>query len=103
MKKILLFCMFISVFVSAQDNQAQLAYQYYSQGNYSKAIELYKELNKKSISAAYFSPYLNCLIQLEDYKEAEKLCVKIVNKFPRSLNYQVDYGFIQKKNGKEKK
>ena len=103
MKKILLLCMFVSAFVFAQNNQAQLAYQYYSQGEYSKAIELYKELNKKGVSAAYFSPYLNCLIQIEDYKEAEKLSAKIVKKFPRSLNYQVDYGFMQKKNGKEKK
>ena len=59
MKKILLLCMFVSAFVFAQNNQAKLAYQYYSQGEYSKAIELYKELNKKGVSAAYFSPYLN--------------------------------------------
>ena len=103
MKKILLLCMFVSAFVFAQDNQGQLAYQYYTQGEYSKAIKLYKELNKKVVSAAYFSPYLNCLIHIEDYKEAERLSAKMVKKFPKSLNYQVDYGLMQKKNGKVKK
>ena len=103
MKKILFLCMFVSVFVFAQDNQGQLAYQYYTQGEYGKAIKLYKELNKKGVSAAYFSPYLNCLIHIEDYKEAERLSAKMVKKFPKSLNYQVDYGFMQKKNGKAEK
>ena len=81
--------MFVSAFVFAQDNQGQLAYQYYTQGEYSKAIKLYKELNKKVVSAAYFSPYLNCLIHIGDYKEAERLSAKMVKKFPKSLNYQV--------------
>ena len=103
MKKILFLCMFVSVFVFAQDNQGQLAYQYYTQGEYDKAIKLYKELNKKGVSAAYFSPYLNCLIHIEDYKEAERLSAKMVKKFPKSLNYQVDCGFMQKKNGKAEK
>ena len=44
MKKILLLCMFVSTFVFAQNNQAKLAYQYYTQGEYSKAIKLYKDI-----------------------------------------------------------
>ena len=103
MKKILLLCMLFSTVVLAQNNQGQLAYQYFQQGEYSKAIEIYKELNQKNVSASYFNPYLNCLIQIEDYKSAEKLVSKIIRKYPKSLNYQVDLGFLQKKNGKKKK
>jgi tetratricopeptide (TPR) repeat protein len=103
MKRILLLCMLLSAFVVAQNNQGQLAYQYYQSGEYQKAIALYQELNKKSVSAAYFPPYLNCLLQIKDYKKAEKLAARIVKKFPKSLHYKVDYGFVQKKNGKEKK
>ena len=47
MKKILLLCMFVSTFVFAQNNQAKLAYQHYQNGQYDKAIELYKELKEK--------------------------------------------------------
>ena len=103
MKKLLLLCMLVSTFVFSQSNQAQLAYQYYQNGQYDKAIALYKELNKKTISPSYYAPYLSCLINIEDYKEAEKLASKILKKYPKSLNYQVDLGFLQKKNGKHKK
>ena len=85
MKRILLLCMLLSAFVVAQNNQGQLAYQYYQSGEYQKAITLYQELNKKSVSAAYFPHYFNCLLQLEDYKTAEKLAARIVKKFPKSL------------------
>ena len=103
MKKLLLLCMLVSTFVFSQSNQAQLAYQYYQNGQYDKAIVLYKELNKKTISPSYYAPYLSCLINIENYKEAEKLASKILKKYPKSLNYQVDLGFLQKKNGKQEK
>ena len=103
MKRILLVCMILNSFVSAQTNQGKLAYQYYQSGEYDKAITLYKELNKKSVYNAYFTTYLNCLLQIEDYKEAEKLVARIVKKFPKSLHYKVDYGFVQKKNNKVNK
>ena len=83
MKRILLVSMLFSTFVLAQKNQGQLAYQYYQSGEHEKAITLYKDLNKKSVSAAYFPPYFNCLLEMEDYKEAEKLAARIVKKFPK--------------------
>jgi len=85
MKKILLLCMLFSTVVLAQNNLGQLAYQYFQQGEYSKAIEIYKELNQKNVSASYFNPYLNCLIQIEDYKSAEKLVSKIIRKYGPGL------------------
>ncbi|MBC8265494.1 MAG: tetratricopeptide repeat protein [Flavobacteriales bacterium] len=103
MKKLLLLCMLVTSVVFAQNNQSQLAYQYYQNGEYDKAILLYKELNKKNISTAYYSPYISCLISNENYKEAEKIASKMVKKYPKSLNYKVDFGFLQKKNGKSKK
>ena len=39
MKKILLVCMLVSSTLFAQNNQAKLAYQYYQNGQYDKAIE----------------------------------------------------------------
>ena len=65
MKKILLVCMLVSSTLFAQNNQAKLAYQYYQNGQYDKAIELYKELNKKEqdflqvvINSSEFQYYL---------------------------------------------
>tara|TARA_B100001142_G_scaffold329481_1_gene392996 strand:+ start:1680 stop:3497 length:1818 start_codon:yes stop_codon:yes gene_type:complete len=103
MKKILLLCMFFSSLVFSQQKQSQLAFQYYQNGQYEEAILIYKELNKKTISATYYSPYISCLIMNKDYKEAEKLAYRMIKKYPTSLHYQVDLGFLQRKNGKIEK
>ena len=103
MKKILLLCMFFSSLVFSQQKQSQLAFQYYQNGQYEEAILIYKELNKKTISATYYSPYISSLIMNKDYKEAEKLAYRMIKKYPTSLHFQVDLGFLQKKNGKIEK
>ncbi len=99
MKKILLAFMLISSTICSQTNQGQLAYQYYQNGDYERASNIYKELTKKNVSASYYTPYLNCLISLEHYQIAERLASKISKKYPNSLNYLVDLGFLQKNNG----
>ena len=43
---------------------------------FEKATELYKELFSDS-PAEYFNPYITCLEQLKDYKEAEKVLKKM--------------------------
>ena len=77
--------MFFSSLVLSQQKQSQLAFQYYQNGQYEEAILIYKELNKKTISATYYSPYISCLIMNKDYKKItlptqfkSKLILKLV-------------------------
>ena len=95
--------MLISSFAFSQKNQQQLAYQYYLNGEYTKAITIYEELNAERFSVAYYIPYFGSLLNTEDYKSAEKLARKISRIYPRSLNYQLEIGIAQEKSGNIKK
>jgi len=93
----------ISSFAVAQQNNQKIAYQYYINGEYEKAIVLYEDLMDERFSVAYFSPYFQSLISLEDYKSAELLAKKVARKYPNSLNYQLQVGIAQLKAGDTKK
>ena len=93
----------ISSFAVAQQNNQKIAYQYYVNGEHEKAIVLYKDLMDERFSVAYFSPYFQSLISVEDYKSAELLAKKVARKYPNSLNYQLQVGVAQLKAGDTKK
>ena len=75
--RLLLVFMLISSFVFAQKSEQQLAYQYYINGEYTKAITIYEELVAENFAAAYYSPYFTSLLKIDDYKSAEKLANKL--------------------------
>ena len=95
--------MLISFFAIAQQGEQKLAYQYYINGEYDKAISIYEDLNKKRFSVAYYIPYFGSLLKTEQYNQAEKLAKKVAKIYPNSLNYQLDVGIVQQKSGNIKK
>ena len=76
--RLLLVFILISSFAYAQKSEQQLAYQYYINGEYAKAITIYEELATERFSVAYYIPYFTSLLKTEDYKSAEKLARKIM-------------------------
>ena len=101
--RLLLVFMLISSFAFAQKSEQQLAYQYYINGEYTKAITIYEELAAENFSVAYYIPYFASLLKTEDYKSAEKLAKKLAKIYPKSLNYQLEVGIAQEKSGNQKK
>ncbi len=101
--RLLLVCMLISSFVFAQQSEQKLAYQYYVNGEYNKAITIYKELERERFSATYYVPYFTSLLKTKAYKSAEKLAKKLVKIYPKNLNYQLEVGIAQEKSGNQKK
>jgi tetratricopeptide (TPR) repeat protein len=101
MKRIELLIIFLlplfSVF--AQQNNAQLAYEYHRNQEYEKAKELFAELYKQNPSHHFYSFYLHTLLQLEDIKEAEKLVKKQINQIPSIQRYHVDLGYVYERQG----
>ena len=95
--------MLISFFAVAQQGEQKLAYQYYVNGEYDKAISIYQELNKERFSVAYYIPYFGSLLKTEQYKQAEKLAKKVAKIYPNSLNYQLEVGIVQRKSGNTRK
>ena len=101
--RLLFVFMLISFFAVAQQGDQKLAYQYYVNGEYDKAISIYEELNTQRFSVAYYIPYFGSLLKTEEYRQAEKLAKKVSKIYPNSLNYQIEVGIVQQKSGNTRK
>ena len=88
----------------AQTNTDKLlATQYYQNSEFDKAVVIYEKLFNKTHLDFYYNYYLNCLLELEDYKKAEKVVKKQIKRKPGSLNYLIDLGFVYHSSGETNK
>ena len=76
MKKLGFVLLFIlgsfSVF-SQTETDIQLAQHYYSNGEFDKATGYYEKIYNATPTKVYFNRYLECLVQIKDFKTAEKI------------------------------
>jgi tetratricopeptide (TPR) repeat protein len=81
----------------------QLAAHYFQNEEFDKAALYYEKLYSKSQSEFFFNYYIRCLVQLKDYKTAEKVSKKQLKKFPYELKYYVSLGNVYKQAADESK
>jgi tetratricopeptide (TPR) repeat protein len=81
----------------------QLAAQYFRERDFEKAIVLYKKLYETKNNSIYYTYYLYCLIQLQDYGSAEQLVKKQIKGHPDGLKYEVDLGYVYTESGDQRK
>ncbi|WP_320019996.1 tetratricopeptide repeat protein [Labilibaculum manganireducens] len=79
--------------------ESQLAFNYFRDKEYRPASSLFFNLHKITRSRTYFNYYIDCLIQLEDYQEAEKSIKKEIKKNPDDRSFLIDLGFVYKTAG----
>ncbi|MEN8123489.1 MAG: tetratricopeptide repeat protein [Bacteroidota bacterium] len=95
MQRILfVFILFFSTSVLAQ--KPELAYSYFRNNEYEKAIMLYKPLHEKNkIRRDYFKNLLICYQQTENFEEATALIKKQIQDFPnlKYLNIELGYNY----------
>tara|TARA_B110000263_G_scaffold101395_1_gene88700 strand:+ start:1688 stop:3490 length:1803 start_codon:yes stop_codon:yes gene_type:complete len=101
--RIIYFFFLFTASTFAQNNNQKLAYQYYINGDYDKAIIIYDELNTSRLSINTYSPYFISLCNVDKFPEAEKLAKKFYAKYPDRLNYLADIIISQFKRGYIKK
>lgn len=78
-----------------ENNEVQLANEYYGQGDYTKARKLYDELSKDYRNIALIhNNYFFLLIESQDFSEANKYIKRLIKKFPDNLYYRLDYGLL---------
>ena len=100
---------FISVlilFISdcfCQSQNEKLAYEYFAEKEYEKAIFIYKDLYKKETKKEFYEPLLESYLFLERYKEAEKITKHHFKKHPERIELGIDQGFVFEKWGKQSK
>ncbi|MDZ4824489.1 MAG: tetratricopeptide repeat protein [Flavobacteriales bacterium] len=77
MKYIVLFLFsLLAISVNAQEDDLELAEYYYSQGQYEQAKLYYEKIYKSNRTTRVYTNYLNTLVALNDFEEAEKLVKK---------------------------
>lgn len=87
---------------TVQAQNPNLANQYFMDGEYEKAAELYGQLleNDRGLADYYFERYLDCLLNLERYEESEKALKKQLKKSPENIKLYVFYGNLYERMGK---
>lgn len=95
LNKILTVVFLLASFSFLQSQDVRLANQYFANGEYEKAGTIYNELHKKNKGTLYyFSKYLDCLVNLEEYDLAKDLIKKQLKKNPKSIELYVTRGNI---------
>ncbi len=77
----------------------RLADQYFNNKEYGKAVIYYEKLFNRSDLPVHYLRLLNCFLNLEEYKNAEKLTKRQVKKKPFRLDFLVDLGNVYEVSG----
>lgn len=100
--RILVLFILFQLKVMAQD--PRLAMQYYTDGEYEKALSLFQQLYQKNpANDYYFKNYLNCLQTLDRMDDAESLIKKEIQNRPKDCNLYVVYANLLLKTGQNEK
>lgn len=96
---IVISCLFFFFAYSQTNKDLVLARQYYNNGDFEKASQLFYELWKNdSENDYYYTNLLHSYIKLKDFTEAEKIVKKQIKKNKNNLNYQIDLGYVYSQN-----
>jgi tetratricopeptide (TPR) repeat protein len=92
---------FISLSGFAQNHSdIQLANEYLLKGDKKKAIELYRDLAKNDANISLIhNNYLNALLDVGAYDEAQSYLKKILRRDPENMQYRLDVGLIYVRSG----
>ena len=94
------FALLLSGSLAAQNSK--LADQYYLEGEYQKAADLYLKLNdqaKKTGNVIYFNKYVDCLLALRQYEKAEAEIKDQMTSTPDDYSMLVTLGNVQERMG----
>lgn len=85
--------------IAQASEDEQLALQFFQNKEYDKALDYYEKLYNKKSSQQFYTPYLNCLLQLKEFKKAEKLVKKQIKQNPENPEIIVDLGIVYTQGG----
>ncbi|RUT79275.1 tetratricopeptide repeat protein [Ancylomarina longa] len=78
---------------------SQLAFKYFRDKEYKPASVLFHDLFTSTQSKTYFNYYIDCLLHLKNYQDAEKFIKKQIKKHPGDNNFQIALGYAYKQAG----
>ena len=81
-------------------SQIQLAYKYYQEKEYDKALIEFENLYKRTHGQNYLNFMVRCQVELGEYEAAEKILKKQIRKNKNNLQNYINLGFVYEKEGK---
>lgn len=87
----------------ADSTDEQLAAQYFREGDYERALALYEEIFDENSSLIVYNNYLETLLVLEKFREAERLVNQRISQLPNDIRFQVDIGLIHSRSGNQRR
>ena len=99
MRRSIFFILFIisTNLFSQKNSDVELANEYYSQGDYDKAMVLFDNLAKDfSNIPLIHNNYFFLLLEQGDFKKSEKYIKRLMKRFPSNLYYQLDLGLVKR-------
>ena len=92
----------INPIFSQSNPDEKLAIQFYQNGEYEKARELFEKIFDKKQDTYIYYYYYRTLIELREYKDLEKIVKKQQRAFPTLLRYTIDLGYVYEISGNSK-
>ena len=99
---LLLFVGLVNIGFAQNGTDEELAQQYYLSKQYDKAVVYYEKVYAKRPSTMVYHNYLDCLIQIKDYKTAQKVIKKQMRQEQDNLSLWLDMGNTYSLAGDEK-
>ena len=101
-KFLLLFIFILSAqILVAQNDKINLANEYYNKGDYTKALDLYTDLVRRSRNIpAVHRNYFDILLTQNSYDQASKYIRRVIKIYPANVYYQIDEGVLLRAQGK---
>lgn len=96
---LLLSCLLPAQPVVVDNTDEQLAAQYFQNREYDKAVILYESLFERRPTAIVYNNYLVCLLELGDYRRAERVVRAQMRQFPEAIRFEVDLGWVMERSG----
>ena len=91
----------LPLWVNAQKQEdVSLAYTYYNNHEYEKAVYLFENIFNQTHAKNYFNYYIKCLESLGELDKAEKAVKKQIAANKNDLSYKITLGTVYKSQGK---
>jgi tetratricopeptide (TPR) repeat protein len=102
MKRYLILCLILMVGLIVRAQDIELANEYFKQGEYEKAKDIFQKIvkDKKANATLVHQNYLQCLLKLKDFNEAEKFLKRQIKNNESMIIYRADYANLLEMTGR---
>ncbi|MEA1874454.1 MAG: tetratricopeptide repeat protein [Bacteroidota bacterium] len=95
--------LFSPVITSAQNNNSQLAFEYYRNNEFEKAAVIFLELYEARKNTYYRTYYIQSLVKSDQLDEADKFVRKTIRKNSNDVELQIEQAYIYELQGNKDK